>query len=159
MTKVYIDLENLLEGIKKQALMGKVKKNRVSYKLRRAGRMLYYCLTYTPVYVIDPKTKKRKYRKLSAHQKICNLIMNHNITCFADHYGTFYLHLKKDDLIAPLWSDKTRDYFLSRGVNCKPNTLNKTLLDLECLCTRILKGCTAENTFDSETLLQGGYDE
>lgn len=80
--------------------------------VQEGGLQVRYLLFYTLPYTVDQKSKKRKLSKLTAHQRICNLIIDHEMMGFVDLDHNVYLYLRKDGVIAPLWSEQTKNYFL-----------------------------------------------
>ncbi len=127
--------------------------SKVPAKLLEEGIPLLYAIQYKDPYITDPKTRKKKPRKLTVFQKICNIIVDHEMIGFVDLHDTVYLYLKREGIISHLWSEQTKNYFLYEGIPCRPELIGNSFVAIEALCRRIRSSHPAFKFFDSEAFL------
>ncbi len=109
--------------------------------LLKEGIELKKLVPFTKPFSIDLKTEEEKPVKLTAAQKICNIIVDHEMVGFVDLNNITYLYLSGDGIIVPLQSEQVRNYFLSTylesaGKTCAPRVLSDVLATVEALCKK-----------------------
>ena len=102
-------------------------------------------ITLKPPFYVDNKTGEEVNVKLSTTQKLGNIAHLNKLVGFVDYNGKSYIYLNRDpkqgDVIVPLMSKDTRDYFRLvyytwEKLFCSDKSLDVFLATLEAMCKK-----------------------